>query len=635
MDFFEHQDKARKKTGLLVLYFALAVVCIFGALFLLASFIFSRDSITKTIIWDPALAGVIAFGTATIVGFGTLFKVISLAGGGKVVAEALGGKLLSHQTKDLPEKRFLNIVEEMALASGTPVPPSYIMEEKGINAFAAGYSPENAVIGVTRGCIEKLNREQLQGVVAHEFSHIFNGDMRLNIRLMGILHGILLLAGIGYYLMRVGSFSGSSRRNKDSGNIGMALLVGGLGMLVIGYIGAFFANLIKAAVSRQREFLADSSAVQFTRNPQGISGALKRIGGYSGGSKLKAPNAKECSHMFFGSGVSNLFATHPPLGERIRRIEPKWQGSYPETDSITETFDSDESAAISGFSESREASSRSPMPPPVQSAVTDIGNPSAEHVDHARGVITNIPEELLDRVHEPFGARAVIFSLLVETSDGPIRQKQVQYLYNETESGTAEETLKSSNCIANLTAEEKFCLVELASPALAHLSLVQFTNFQRGIEHLCYADDQLDLFEWSLQKLIDHDLGQHFLPQRQLHGKASIGLLANECKVILATLSHYGQNGADPEPAYNAGFSTLNLEQSFTLGKAMPSPEESGIEQLENSVVKLTNLAPQAKKTFLLACAKTIAHDQATTDIEAQILRGVAAVLNCPLPPII
>jgi Zn-dependent protease with chaperone function len=635
MDFFEHQDKARQKTGLLVIYFVLAVVCIFVALFILASFIFSRDSVSKTILWDPALAGIVALGTATIVGLGTLFKVISLAGGGKVVAEALGGKLLSHQTKDLPEKRFLNIVEEMALASGTPVPPSYIMEEAGINAFAAGYSPENAVIGVTRGCIEKLNREQLQGVVAHEFSHIINGDMRLNIRLMGTLHGILLLAGIGYYLMRIGSFSGSGRRNKDSGNIGMALLVGGLGMLAIGYIGAFFANIIKAAVSRQREFLADSSAVQFTRNPQGISGALKRIGGYSAGSKLKAPNAKECSHMFFGSGVSNLFATHPPLGDRIRRIEPTWQGSYPETDSITETFDSAESAAISGFTGSAEASSPTPTTPPVQSAVTDIGNPSVEHVNHAREVITNMPQELLDRVHEPFGARAVIFSLLVETSDGPVRQKQVQYLYEETEQGTAEETLKASTCIIGLTAEEKFSLVELAAPAVAHLSPVQFAGFQRAIEHLSYADDQLDLFEWSLQKLIDHDLGQHFLSQRQLHGKASIGLLSNECKVILAALSHYGQNGADPEPAYNAGFSALNLGQSPTMSTTLPAQAESGIEQLEQSVVKLANLTPQAKKTLLYACAKTIAHDQVTTDVEAQILRGVAAVLNCPLPPII
>ena len=632
MDFFEHQDKARKKTGLLILYFALAVICIYCALFILACFIFSRDSISKAIIWDPALAGIVALSTATIVGLGTLFKVISLAGGGKVVAEALGGKLLSHQTKDLPEKQFLNIVEEMALASGSPVPPSYIMEETGINAFAAGYSPENAVIGVTRGCIEKLNREQLQGVVAHEFSHIFNGDMRLNIRLMGILNGILLLAGIGYYLMRIGSFSGFGRRNKDSGNIGMALVVGGLGMLAIGYIGAFFANLIKAAVSRQREFLADSSAVQFTRNPQGISGALKRIGGYSAGSKLKAPNAKECSHMFFGSGVSNLFATHPPLGDRIRRIEPKWQGSYPATDSITETFDSAESAAISGFAGSAEASALTPPPPPVQSAVTDIGNPSVEHVTHARKVITNLPRELLDRVHEPFGARAVIFSLLVDTSDGPVRQKQVQYLYEETEQGTAEETLKASTWIVGLTAEEKFSLIELAAPALAHLSPVQFAGFQRAIGHLSYADDQLDLFEWSLQKLIDHDLGQHFLPQRQLHGKASIDLLSNECKVILAALSHYGQDGADPEPAFNAGFAALNLGQSSTINPTLPTQAECGIEQLEQAVVKLARLAPKAKRVFLQACAKTISHDQVTTDVEAQILRGVAAVLDCPLP---
>lgn len=281
MDFFEQQDQARAKTGTLVLYFLMAVVCIIVAIFALFSAVFMQTEEYRTLAWSIELAFMTTTGTVIVVALASLGRIASLSSGGSAVAEALGGKLISPNTGDPFERRIRNVVEEMAIASGTPVPPVYLMEEEGINAFAAGFAPRDAVIGITRGCATKLTRDQLQGVVAHEFSHVLNGDMRINIRLTGVLFGIVFLARIGEIMLHAGRGSRYRRRSKDEGGGAFVLL--GIGLVVIGLIGGFFGSLIRAAVSRQREFLADAAAVQFTRNPDGIAGALKRIGGFSSG----------------------------------------------------------------------------------------------------------------------------------------------------------------------------------------------------------------------------------------------------------------------------------------------------------------------------------------------------------------
>ena len=218
----------------------------------------------------------------------------------------------------------------MAIASGTPVPPVFLLEDSGINAFAAGYLPGDAVIGVTRGAVDNLSRDELQGVIAHEFSHIFNGDMRTNIRMIGVLHGLLALSLIGHLLLRIFATRNVSSDSKDKGG---AFLMGiGLAMIILGSVGSALGGLIKAAISRQREYLADASAIQFTRNPLGIGGALKRIGGLISGSRLEHPNASIASHMYFAQGVfegfTGLMATHPPLPKRIAAIDPNWDGQY-------------------------------------------------------------------------------------------------------------------------------------------------------------------------------------------------------------------------------------------------------------------------------------------------------------------
>jgi Zn-dependent protease with chaperone function len=273
IDFFQQQKAARRSTALLVFYFLLAVVALIAGVYVLtaAIFLYLPDRPADAVsLWNPLLLGAVAFGVGLVVGLGSLFKIAELAGGGKTVALTLGGRLIPGDTNDLRERRLLNVVEEMAIASGVPVPPVYILpNEASINAFAAGHAPGDAVVAVSQGSLDYLSRDELQGVIGHEFSHILNGDMRLNIRLMGLIYGILALSVVGRVLFEIAGRSRSSSSSKDdNGRAGIFML--GLGLWLLGLAGAFFGRLIQAAVSRQRENLADASSVQFTRNPDGL-----------------------------------------------------------------------------------------------------------------------------------------------------------------------------------------------------------------------------------------------------------------------------------------------------------------------------------------------------------------------------
>lgn len=331
MDFFQQQDKARKNTKVLVVYFVVAVACIIASVYVAALLIFHTTGYGRApdtpppefALWDLRLFSQVVLGTLGVVIVGSLYKTLALSKGGSAVAESLGGRLVPTEPGEPDERKLRNVVEEMAIAAGVPVPKIYVLpDEQGINAFAAGHTPEDAAIGVTRGCMSLLSRDELQGVIGHEFSHILNGDMRLNLRIMGIIFGIVCLSVIGRVLIY--SRGGRGRQG------GAPLMFLGLALIVIGGIGLLFGRLIQAALSRQREFLADASSVQFTRNPAGLSGALQKIGG--AGSRIGSPHAGEASHLFFGNGLAKpllgAFATHPPLDERIRAIDPAWDGKF-------------------------------------------------------------------------------------------------------------------------------------------------------------------------------------------------------------------------------------------------------------------------------------------------------------------
>ena len=462
-DFFENQDAAQRNTSRLVWLFGLAVIAIAVTLYALAVVVTGvqgQDPRTGALQvdlawWNPELLSGVAIGVLIVVGGGSLYKISQLRAGGKVIAEQLGGRLLHPDTTDPHERILLNVVEEMAIASGTPTPPVYLLpDEQGINAFAAGFSPNDAVVGVTRGAVLALSRDELQGVIAHEFSHILNGDMRLNIRLMGVLHGILIIGIIGYFLMRSAMFSSMGRRSRD--NNGMIFLGLGIGLIVIGSLGTFFGNWIKASVSRQREYLADASAVQFTRNPLGIAGALKRIGGFAEGSKLASPNAPEASHLFFGQalrgGLSSIFATHPPLGERIKRLDPSFQGDF----ESYATSAAEGTAGVAGLA----PGAGEARPVSVENAVRDIGQPTPAHLAYAAELLRSLPDALKQAAHEPYGARALVYSLLIDSDPAP-RAIQLARLADFAEPGVDDVTRKLLPLCESLPAGARMPLVDM------------------------------------------------------------------------------------------------------------------------------------------------------------------------------
>jgi Zn-dependent protease with chaperone function len=641
-NFFEHQDVARRNTTRLIVLFGLAVLAIIASIeVLLAATMgyLGRHPDTGAVDWsvvtNPQLLLVAVGGTLLVVGGGSLFKIAQLRAGGGVVAEQLGGRLLNVGTSDLVEQRVLNIVEEMAIASGTPTPPVYLMDkEEGINAFAAGFSPADAVIGITRGAATRLDRDELQGVIAHEFSHILNGDMRMNIRLMGLLHGILIIGMMGYFVLRMSFYSGHAfggRRSRDN-NSGIPILAIGLGLTVIGFAGTFFGNLIKAAVSRQREYLADASAVQFTRDPGGLSGALKKIGGFAKGSGIQNPNAPEASHMFFGratSGLSALFSTHPPIDTRIRRIDPAWDGEFPDAVPPTDTTDRVQAAGAAGFAGGGAAPAQSPAAA-LEHAVESIGHPTPEHLQYAANLLARLPREVVTAAREPYGARAVVYALLLDAAPA-IRAPQLSHLDDAADRGVADTTRRLAPAIDGLDARMRLPLLEITLPALRALTPTQRQVFEQNVIALAEADHSIDLFEWALYRIMKRELaeGRNGHSPRIVH--RSLAAVQPEIQLLLSALAHVGQRQpGEAGPAFEAGRRTLGLK-----GLQLTPVEHCGLAELDHALARLDEASLEVKRSILDAGVACLSADQQVTAQEAELLRAVSASLGCPMPPLL
>ena len=645
MNFFESQDRVRKHTFQLVLLFGLAVVTLIIMVNLLVMVVFGyinseqmqgRGALFQQMDWQTFAS--VSAGVGAVVLVGSLYKIMALSAGGKVVAEALGGQLIPQNTDDLKQRKLLNVVEEMAIASGTPAPPVYILVgEPGINAFAAGFTPRDAVIGVTQGLIEHLSREQLQGVIAHEFSHIFNGDMRLNIRLMGVLNGILIIGIAGYYLLYSTSFSRRGRSN-DKGAAGILALA--IGLMVIGFAGTFFGGLIKAAVSRQREYLADASAVQFTRNPDGIAGALKRIGGLEFGSIVENPGAPEVSHAFFAQGVSgfmqSLSATHPPLAKRILRIDPHWDGKFDSSDKTDSPRKEDEVGKKETLTREELASKVTTIAvgaamADVANAFDQIGNPKPETINYARSLIAGLPMAIKDAAREPYGARAVIYSMVLDPGE-EIRGRQLEHLQKYADPDVFVLTNKLLPEMGGLDIKYRLPIIDIAIPALKQLSLNQYPAFRDNLVALIEMDSRVDLLEWSLQKILFNHLdGQFFKRVRMETRYTHAGRLKQEIDLILSVMAYAGhQDQNEIEAAFIAATKTLEFG-----GFQLWAKNEISLSDLDRSLQKLEKLKPLAKLQLLKACAASVVHDQKISPVEVELLRAFSDVLGCPMPPII
>ena len=660
MDFFQHQDQARRRTGLLVVYYVLAVIFIIVAIYsAIAGLVMFAESKTdfggaRHSFWIPELFAAVVIGGLVIVFSGTVYKIIELSGGGEHVATSLGGRQVQANTRELSERILLNVVEEMALASGTPVPPVYLLEESSINAFAAGTTPQNAVIGVTRGAIESLKRDELQGVIAHEFSHVLNGDMRLNIRLMGVLNGILLIAMLGYLLMRLTGGSTSSSSNSDKKSNGAWLLIVGLILYVIGYIGVFFSHLIKSAVSRQREFLADASAVQFTRNPPGIAGALKRIGGLTESSRIKSPRAEEASHMFFGNALTNSFlqalATHPPLPQRVRRIEPNFNGEFPPTLRVTHSQAdirdphslamqltgqfAPATTTIAEVAEVHQAAiaGANEFAAEPASAVKHVGDPGTEHLDYARAMLVAIPESVTDEVRSPLGAVATVYGLLLDDDEAEVRRRQLDYLSENANPKACAELKRMLPLLRPLAPEMKLPLISLAVPALHELSPQQIIDFRRDITWMIKADKQISLFEFGVHRLVLKRLLPRLERQpAKLDKHRTLAAIAEPCSVVLSTLIHLGNHQGDAQEAFSLGSAQFADPQQVKL---LPAAQ-SRLLEFDQALDSLVLATHPLKKQILSACAACICADGKVSVEEAELLRVVADALECPMPPIL
>ncbi len=643
MNFFEQQDIAQSNTTKLVVLLFLAITALIVATTVLFAvvmyFLQTGNSAhyieTQGLSFWTNIRALISWQTFTSIGFtvicvvliGSLFKFLQLSQGGRTVAESLGGRLINTRNKDADEKKVLNIVEEIAIASGTPVPPVYLLEDSSINAFAAGNSPQDAIIGVTRGCIQVLSREELQGVIAHEFSHIFHGDMRLNMRLVALLHGILILGLIGRFFTRHATFSRATRSSKNNGQF--LFLGAGIGLMIIGYAGTFFGNLIKAAVSRQREFLADASAVQYTRNPMGISGALKKIGGFQGNSTLNSVQSTEFSHMYFSQGISTAFnalmATHPPLQTRIKRLEPNWNGEFLITTAPSHSELSAES--VSSFSNNQHTA-KAPIAPTSESsaenALSNIGQPNEAQLHSAADAIDALSDKLHEATHSSLGSCGILFGLLLDTKTQLYKQQwqALQKFYTAPELIAMKQTIIEA---AGTPPQQRLLLIELSLPALKELSIAQIKILFTAMDELINTDNHVDLFEWSLRSIVR----QHLQPEKPEKQSLPLSHLRESCQVLLSFLAHADENnGTTAQTAFQTAVDSLR----FSSLKLLPKTQLN-LNELEDSLRYLKRTKPLQKPQLLKAMIKCIEDKDTITPRKAELFRATASNLNCPIPP--
>ena len=611
MDFFDHQDTARQRTGLLVFLFSLAVVTITGLVSVLSIGIYYGVT-GEHFDQETALTYVLLCfaGVLLVVAISSMVRLSALtSNGGRGVAESIGGKLISSNTLDAKHRQLLNVVEEMAIASGIPVPPVYVMqEERGINAFAAGMSIDDAVIGVTQGALDSFTRDELQGVIAHEFSHILNGDMRLNTRLIGVLFGITCIAHFGHLVLdNTHHTSRVSRSSSDSDKGFAVIMLIAIICLVLGWIGTLFGSMIKAAISRQREFLADASAVQFTRNDQGIAGALKKIGSHMAGSSLNTKASDEISHMMFGqsklSGFSGLFATHPPLEERIRRIEPGWDGSFSQSSHRpTTSFENDN---VSGFT-----SGTSTQPEkPTTAELSEVG----------QQLLNQLPSELVDIAREPYSARFIAFALIFDGSE-----LQREMIKSHIPNVSQAQLLPWLDY--DLPLHLRFPLLELSIPALKSLSEGQKNRLCQVLRELSQTDDHYSLAEWCVINLLEKQLLESYGCTKQIQSlkqlKESVFWLLRE----LAWVSH-----SQPEDAQRAFSSALTC-LGFNDAELQPANKNWGLNRA--ALELLLQLKPKSRRLFVKACRLAIESDGKVTVAEGELYRVIACFLEVPEPPL-
>jgi Zn-dependent protease with chaperone function len=634
MDFFAAEEAAKRRTGLLVVYFALAVLGTAAVIWAgLSMVLFTQapspfhEAPMGLHPFGPDLALAVTALVAVITGGGAAYHAVQLSDGGPAVARMLGGVPVDRGTKEPGERRFVNVAEEMAIAAGLPVPSLWVLPgEDGINAFAAGLTPDRAVVAVTRGALDRLTRDELQGVVAHEYSHVLNGDARLNVRLLAIIGGITVLAAIGRILL---DSRGRSRDRK--GGVG-AIIAVGIVLWIAGSVGAFFGRLIRAAVSRQREYLADASAVQFTRNPDGLAGALGKIA--QAGSRVTSALAPEAAHLFFANGLgTDWLATHPPIKDRIERIAP--QGGY--LRAMRKAQEAAEREMIAGTSAEAEVEAAGVAAPALAGPalattaaglVASVGRPEPRHVVHAAAVLATLPPEVKAAAREPATAPALVRAVLADPDPG------VRAVANGLVPDAADRGAMAplAAALAPLPHGARMAALGLALPALDGLPAGEARALVRDLAAIASADGRVSVFDWAVQRIVRRRLS------RQLGGPARPPRLRalDEVDVdlldLLSTLAWAGTS--DPvaaQAALDAALPALGVKRAWRL---LPRDRVS-VARLDAALDRLDGAVPPVKARVVEACAATVLYDGRVLPPEAELLRAVALSLGVPVPPIL
>jgi Zn-dependent protease with chaperone function len=652
MDFFQAQESARSRSRLLLALFAAAVAAIIIAVYMAVHIIVAPEDGGRV---DPRLLAIVALGTGMLIGGGSLFRTSQLSSGGSKVAEMLGGRRVHSGLLDEGEQRLVNVVEEMAIASGTPVPAIYILDgEEGVNAFAAGYTLDDAAVAVTRGAVDRLTRDELQGVIAHEFSHILNGDMRLNVRLIGVLFGILLLAVIGRGLLRTG---GRGRRRDGSA---YALLLG-VALLLIGQIGVLFGRMIQAAVSRQREYLADAAAVQFTRDPSGLVGALEKI--RQAGSRVENHHAVEVGHLFFANGtrspLATLLATHPPLDDRIARLDPVERGRSRAAPAVS-PMDVGAGPAVGASVRATAGASAAAAPAslgmpgafamasatglPVTyaastaidaaTAMAGVGSPRPEHAEYAARMIGSIPQPLMDAIHNPQDATAVLFALLYDAASP---SAAIQRASIESHGGEMlrADVLRWHGEVQRLGSAARLPLLDLSVPALKELPAPERHRLHETASELIGADGVTDIFEMTLLHVLASrlQLGGAARPGRRKLGVRPLSSLTDEIETVLSAASWSGTDAdAEASASFAAACALLpRLARPISLLRRVTV----SVSGLDAALERLRYTAPDARRQLLHACGRAIESDGRISVDEGELLRAIGESLDCPIPPLV
>ncbi len=645
MNFFQHQEYARSKTRWLLFVYVLAVVAIviaLDAIFMLVKYLaVSEYSQTTNLTTD--IKGLIENDASTLllfslaiivfIGVASLFRVLTLQGGGSKVAAALGGTLVDANHPDRRVRRLINIVEEMAIASGLPVPQVFVLEqESGVNAFAAGHQPEDATVAVTRGALEIFNRDELQGVLGHEFSHILNGDMRMNMRLLGPLFGITLIGMMGNTLLRSAARSNVRSSRESSGGAFVVLLLGA-GLAIIGFIGQLAGRMIKAAISRQREYLADASAVQFTRQKDGIGGALKKIAAWQHGSVIADSGTEEISHMLFANGLrkqfSSLFATHPPIKDRLQRMGIRFDkqeidrlavkikrtsinGSQQRSSAIDETTQAGFIAdSVSGFTKVYE----------------DRFN--SEALKSARTLLNHIPDKIRAEAESENTVREVILALLLN-NERAIKEQQLKVIRSAGVGINFHRVVEVRQQLDELSQNLRLPILDLGFPAIRHLTWQTRWDFYTLVERLILLDGQVNSFEYMLSRLLLQMLEENRKPDSS-SGKKHIKLhrLQYHLRTLFSVVALFGHDDEQlANRAYIAGMDNLFGNQQWPQ-YYMPA---DWIAHFDAALAALDRARPLIKEEIINSLMVIIGFDHDYRIEEYEMLRVISALLHCPMP---